>query len=119
MHLPERLGDAVGRAQDGQKESQGAVRAAKRVVDKIQVAANRLVRLSAQLIPHLLPIPKDLQQPDRVDPKKHSRWAGRMWICRLSSTKSSPISRARNFFIMASTGEPDRSAHRSVTRREI
>ena len=69
VHLPERLGDAVGRAEDGQKETQGAVRAAKRVVDEVQVAANRLFRLSAQLVPHLLAIPEDLQQPDRVDPE--------------------------------------------------
>jgi hypothetical protein len=33
------------------------------------VAANRLFRLSAQIVPHLLAIPEDLQQPDRVDPE--------------------------------------------------
>ena len=48
VHLAQRLGHAARRPEDGQEESQGAIRAAELVVDQVQVAADGLLGLEAQ-----------------------------------------------------------------------
>ena len=69
VHLAQRLGHAARRPEDGQEESQHAIRAAEGVVDQVQVTADGLLGIEAEIVPHLLPVPEDLQQPDRIVPE--------------------------------------------------
>jgi len=69
VHLAQRLGHTTRRPEDGQEESQHAIRAAVGVVDQVQVAADGLLGIEAEIVPHLLPVPEDFQQPDRIVPE--------------------------------------------------
>jgi hypothetical protein len=69
VHLTQRLGDAAGRLEQGQEESQGSVRAPELVVDQFQAAPDGLLGVGAQLVAHLLPVPEELEESDGILPE--------------------------------------------------